>query len=202
MKKLVLGSFQTNCYIIENDKKEVFIVDPGDNGKKINKYLEDNDYKLKAIMITHGHIDHIHAVEYLYNIYKCPVYAHQDTIEIAQDSFLNLSATMSTPYVLDIPMIPASDEFEVIGYKIRWYFLPGHCKGSSMIYLVNKNIMFSGDVLFKGSIGRYDFPTSSHFDTKKTLEVIKEMDLHCDIYPGHGEATTLDEEKQNNYYLR
>lgn len=202
MRRMIVSDFQTNCYIENNDLKEAFIVDPGGNGKKIWKYLNENELQLKAILLTHGHIDHIGAVEYLYNKTHCLVYAHQETIELVKDASMNLSAVFGEPYVLNVPIIEAEDEFEVIGYKMRWYFMPGHCQGSSMIYMIDKQVMFSGDVLFKGSIGRYDFPTSSHYDTKCSLEKIKAFDFDCHVLPGHGDFTTLNEEKKNNPYLR
>jgi len=201
LKKFVLGQLQTNCYMMINDKKEAFIVDPGDNGQKIRHYLTENGLELTAILLTHGHFDHIGAVDYLYDLYHCPIYAHKETIEIAEDPFLNLS-TMSSPMVLSAPITPVDGNMEINGYQIEWLFLPGHCKGSSMIRVLNENIIFSGDVLFKGSIGRFDFPTSSRHDTKQSLKYIKELDYDAVVYPGHGEDTTLNNEKLYNPYLR
>lgn len=201
LKKFVLGQLQTNCYMMINDKKEAFIVDPGDNGKKIRKYLTENELTLTAILLTHGHFDHMGAVDYLYDVYHCPIYAHKETIELASDPFLNLS-TMISPMVLSAPVIAVNEQFELNGYKIEWLFLPGHCQGSSMIRLVDENIIFSGDVLFKGSIGRFDFPTSSHADTKKSLLYIKNLDYDAVVYPGHGEETTLKDELAYNPYLK
>lgn len=201
IKKFIVSSFQTNCYLMINDDKKGFIVDPGDNGKKINKYLIENEIELTAILITHGHIDHIGAVDYLYNIYKCPIIAHEETIEMMRNPQLNLSSYFQGSVILQAPVIKAKDFFELNGYHLEWLFLPGHCQGSSMIRVVDENIIFSGDVLFKGSIGRYDFPSSSHFDTKNSLEYIKSLAYDAIIYPGHGEQTTLKEEQLNNPYL-
>jgi glyoxylase-like metal-dependent hydrolase (beta-lactamase superfamily II) len=201
MKKMILGSFQTNCYIVENDKKEVFIVDPGDNGKKIAKYLNDNELHLTTILLTHGHFDHVGAVDYLYDKYKCKIYAHKETIDLVKDSYLNLSV-MENEFVVKAPILEAPNYFNINGYLIEWMFLPGHCQGSSMIYLKDKNIIFSGDVLFRGSIGRYDFPSSSKYDTIKSLNQIKQLDFDAIIYPGHGEETTLRFEIENNMYLK
>ena len=201
LKRFIVSSFQTNCYLMTNDNHQAFIVDPGDNGKKIHKYLVDNEIDLTAILITHGHIDHVGAVDYLYNIYKCPVITHEESIELMKNPKLNLSSYFQGDVIVNAPLIKADTFFEVNGYKIEWMFLPGHCQGSSMIRVVDENIIFSGDVLFKGSIGRFDFPSSSHFDTKQSLNYINNLEYDAIIYPGHGESTSLLEEKNTNPYL-
>lgn len=202
LKKFIVSSFQTNCYLLVNDKKEGILIDPGDNGKKINRYLIENEIHLCSIMLTHGHIDHIGAVDYLYAIYKCPIYTHHETIEMLKDPKLNLSNVFGEPVVINAPITSAELFFNVAGYEIEWLFLPGHCQGSSMIRIVNENIIFSGDVLFKGSIGRFDFPSSSKSDTKNSLDFIKKIDYDCLVYPGHGDSTSIRFEQVNNYYLR
>ena len=201
LKRFIVSSFQTNCYLMTNDNHQAFIVDPGDNGKKIHKYLVDNEIDLTAILITHGHIDHVGAVDYLYNIYKCPVITHEESIELMKNPKLNLSSYFQGDVIVNAPLIKADSLFEINGYKIEWMFLPGHCQGSSMIRVVDENIIFSGDVLFKGSIGRFDFPSSSHFDTKQSLNYINNLEYDAVIYPGHGESTSLLEEKNTNPYL-
>lgn len=202
LKKFIVSSFQTNCYLLTNDNKEGILIDPGDNGKKINSYLIDNGINLTAILLTHGHIDHIGAVDYLYNIYKCNIYAHKETIEMMRNPKLNLSSLFGHDTIIIAPIIESKDNFSINGYVIEWMFLPGHCQGSSMIRFVNENIIFSGDVLFRESIGRFDFPTSSHSDTKNSLEYIKNIDYDAIVYPGHGEPTSIKYEQSHNYYLK
>ncbi len=202
IKKMILGSMETNCYIVINEEtKECFIIDPATNGQKIVKYLNENELTLKAILITHGHFDHIGAVDYLTDRCDCDVYTHEYTKELLTDTGLNLS-DMIFPFVLKSEVISAEETFELCGYEIRWMLLEGHCQGSSMIYVPKENAIFSGDVLFAGSIGRFDFPTSSNLKTKETLKSIKELDFDAVVYPGHGESTTLAYEKENNPYLK
>lgn len=201
IKRIILGEMQVNCYIVCNENKCI-VIDPGANGQKLARFLEENELSLEAILLTHGHFDHIGAVDYLYDKYHCSVYTHLETIEMMRDSHLNLSQMFGQPYVVKCPIEEIDHSFELIGYHFEWLLLEGHCQGSSMIYCKEQNALFSGDVLFAGSIGRYDFPTSSHLETKKTLETIKGFDFDAKLYPGHGEASTLEYEKNNNPFLR
>lgn len=201
IKKLILGSMQTNCYIVYNDKNECIIIDPGANGQKVLKYLSENELKLCAILITHGHFDHIGAVDYLYEHYHCPIYAHQESIEIMNNPQYNLSC-FEKPFVIKAPIQIAKPIMCIADFDLKWYLLEGHCQGSCMIYIQSENAMFSGDVLFAGSIGRFDFPTSSHLQTKQSLNTIKAMDFDARLLPGHGEESTLLFEQNNNPYLK
>ena len=201
IKTFVLGVMQTNCYIVSNDENHCMIIDPGAQGKKVAKYLEENELVLDAILLTHGHFDHIGAVDYLYDKYHCPIYIHHEDIEMLTNSRLNLSY-LEKQFSLSAPVTPASEHMEISGFKICWFHLPGHCPGASMIYLEDENVIFSGDVLFNGSIGRFDFPNSSKYDTLTSIEKIKTFNFDATLYPGHGPSTTLKSELLSNPYLQ
>ena len=201
IKTFVLGVMQTNCYIVSNDENHCMISDPGAQGKKVAKYLEENELVLDAILLTHGHFDHIGAVDYLYDKYHCPIYIHHEDIEMLTNSHLNLSY-LEKPFSLSAPVTPASEHMEISGFKICWFHLPGHCPGASMIYLEDENVIFSGDVLFNGSIGRFDFPNSSKYDTLTSIEKIKTFNFDATLYPGHGPSSTLKSELLSNPYLQ
>ena len=190
IKTFVLGVMQTNCYIVSNDENHCMIIDPGAQGKKVAKYLEENELVLDAILLTHGHFDHIGAVDYLYDKYHCPIYIHHEDIEMLTNSRLNLSY-LEKPFSLSAPVTPASEHMEISGFKICWFHLPGHCPGASMIYLEDENVIFSGDVLFNGSIGRFDFPNSSKYDTLTSIEKIKTFNFDATLYPAHVPISTL-----------
>jgi hydroxyacylglutathione hydrolase len=201
LKKMVLGVMQVNCYIVYNENNDCLIIDPGAQGRKIAQFIEENNLNVRGILLTHGHFDHIGAIDYLYPLFHCPIYTHQETIELLHDSRLNLSEH-DIPLVIDKPITPVQKVMDIAGFHIQWLLLEGHCQGSSMIYFPNENLLFSGDVLFKGSIGRYDFLSSSHFLTKQSLKTIQSFDFDARLLPGHGDESTLSQEKQNNPFLR
>lgn len=201
IKTLLLGNMQTNCYVVSDDEHHCFIVDPGDNGKKVINYLNDNELILDAILLTHGHFDHIGAVDYIYERYHCPIYIHQEDIALLRDTKANLSV-FETPFIVNAPVLASNENMKIGNFEVNWLHLPGHCPGSSMIHLPKENVIFSGDVLFNGSIGRFDFPNSSKYDTKESLSKIKNYDFDAVVYPGHGSATSLKQEQVSNPYLK
>lgn len=201
IKKLILGTMLCNCYVVYNENKECLVIDPGANGQKVAKYIEENELKLIAILLTHGHFDHIGAVDYLYQRYQCDIYAHQDSFELLKDPKLNLSF-YDRDFIIKSPVLKCSEKMNLAGQNIEWLLLEGHCQGSSMIYMPSENAIFSGDVLFAGSIGRFDFPTSSHLQTKESLEKIKALEYDARLLPGHGEESTLSYEQLYNPYLK
>ncbi|WP_249030426.1 MBL fold metallo-hydrolase [Tannockella kyphosi] len=200
LKTLVLGSYQTNCYIVQDEHKHCIIIDPGSIGRKIVNYLNENELMVDAILLTHGHHDHIGAVDYVYKQYPCPIYCHQETIEMIVQPSLNLSCHGNS-FVVESPTLEAPTYFTIGSFDIEWMFLPGHCQGSSMIRFVKENIIFSGDVLFQGSIGRFDFPSSSKHDTIQSIQKMKSLDYDAVVYPGHGPSTTLKQEQETNPYF-
>lgn len=207
LKRIVLGSFAANCYIYYDlETKEAMVIDPGDEGKRIKHFLKELELDLIAVLLTHGHIDHIGALEYLYIQYpSMRVYIHEEDAVFLKDSRLNLSLSFKNSaftYLHPIHLLKDQESFKLIGQNITCLHFPGHTPGSCMYALEPEHLLFSGDVLFAGSIGRYDLPLGSHGDTLQSLKNIKNLDVDYLLYPGHGERSTIGKELTDNPYLR
>ena len=206
IKTLVLGEISTNCYLVCNrDTKECVIIDPADEADVIKKAIEELSAAPKAVLLTHGHYDHIGAAEELKKYFNIKIYANELEQEVLNSSYKNLSEIMGS-HALSID----ADEYltdghvlELAGLRIKAVSTPGHTKGGVcyIISLAKEQAVFSGDTLFQGSVGRYDFPTS---DGNALFQSIKEkllcLDESMKVYPGHGPTTSIGEEKPHFVY--
>ncbi len=206
IKVVQVGLFSTNCYLVMNDDTlEGFIIDPGSETIKINSEIEEMGMVPVAILITHGHFDHIMAVDELKMKYKIQSYVHEAEAEVLKDSYLNSSARLGRKRFTTVPDVLLKDE-EVIspaGIDVKTISTPGHTQGGACFYLEKEKLLFSGDTLFCESIGRTDLPTG---DTDLLIRSVKTRlaVLPEDVFvlPGHGEPTSIGHEKQCNSYMR
>lgn len=193
-----LGELQANCYFLTQDK-DCVIIDAGDSADFILEEISRNNLNVKALISTHGHFDHVMAVGELQASLDVPFYIS------AKDRFLlDRVAETAKHFLGHVPaIIPINgsknlmqNSLQVTGFELQVYPTPGHTPGSVCIYLKEESCLFTGDTLFKDGIGRYDF---SYSDKKllmtsinQLIEVLPEETL---IYPGHGDPSTLGEEK-------
>ena len=190
--KLTLGLYQVNTYILSQDNNAV-VIDPGYESDAIVDHLNDNDLTLKAILLTHGHFDHVGAVKELAAETGCPVYIH------AAEATLPPMMTAGPLYYTHT--YAEGDTLTPIpGMELKVLHTPGHTPGS--VCLLWGDQMFSGDTLFEGSCGRVDFPGSSPQQMKESLHRLASLQAEYHVHPGHGESTTLNREKGYNPYLR
>ncbi|MDD6797481.1 MAG: MBL fold metallo-hydrolase [Clostridia bacterium] len=196
----VVGAISTNCYIlVNNDTKEAVIVDPGADEPAISQVISDNNVKPVAVLLTHGHFDHILAVDKIRTKYGIPVYMGADEQNLAADAALNLSADFGcTCTVKAEHLVHDRDDIELAGFTFHVIATPGHTEGSVCYYLSDEGILLSGDTLFCEGMGRTDLPTGS---SRKLMESIANrlMTLpdETNVYPGHGEETQIGWEKSN-----
>lgn len=200
-KNMVLGPVGTNCILIKNsDTGEMLIVDPADQAGEIAKAVTLLDGNPVGILLTHGHFDHICAVDDLRDLYEIPVFACKQEKDVLEDSMLNLSASWDTPYSTHADrLLEDEEEFTLAGFAIRMMHTPGHTHGSCCYYFPEEGFLLSGDTLFAGSVGRMDFPTSSARDMKESLQrLLSSLPEDTAVYPGHESSTTIGYEKRYN----
>ncbi|MFI3170776.1 MAG: MBL fold metallo-hydrolase [Eubacteriales bacterium] len=205
IKKFVLGYVQTNTYVVMNeDTKVAFAIDPAEKPEILMDFFETEGYKLEAILLTHGHFDHIGAVSRLVEEYQVDTYAIAEEIELLATPELNLSTSIRRPMsVKNVMELQDGQELEVAGIVIKVLATPGHTLGGACYYIEENGIVFAGDTLFQNSVGRTDFPNGSHeqliASIKKQLFTLPDDTI---VYPGHMGETTIEHEKQNNPFVR
>lgn len=205
LQEMTLGQVQTNCYLIGNEKtKEAVVIDPADEGAYIAKRLRSLGYALKAILLTHGHFDHITGAEELRSLTGAEIYAYEGEKELLADPKLNCSSIAGhTVSLVPDKFFKDKDQLELAGFTFEVLFTPGHTSGSVCFYLKSEGILFSGDTLFQESVGRSDLPTGNGRRLVKSVnERLLPLGEDILVYPGHGEDTTIGYEKRYNYYLK
>lgn len=201
----VLGSFSTNCYTVANsDTREAIIIDPADRADYLIGMYENQNLKPVAVLLTHGHYDHIGALSGIREAYPdIKVYAGINEEEVLKNTDLNLSSVLGTAMVTAADIyVDDNDIIELLGTRIKCLHVPGHTKGGTCYYFADEKLLFSGDTLFYGSIGRSDFPTG---DGHALLENIEKKLLvlpgDVTVYPGHNDRTSIKKEKEYNPYF-
>lgn len=203
-----VGNIETNCYLVINeDTKETIVVDPGEEGDFIAGRINSQGLKCAAILYTHGHFDHTTGTDDLKKAleYETKVYANSLEKELLMDSLLNHSEKHglgSRQYPADI-YIEDGDILSLAGFDIRAISTPGHTPGGMCYYFPEEGVLFSGDTLFNGSVGRTDF-AEGDFATlvKSIVDKLYTLPEETKVYPGHMGDTTIGKEKSSNPYVR
>lgn len=202
IKTMVLGPVQTNCYLIYDDEtKRGFLVDPADQSETIERACTGLGVKPEAILLTHGHGDHILAAEDLRKKYGIPVLAGERERELLADPSLNLSAALGLGSVglRADREVKDGEELELAGFRLKVLATPGHTKGSVCYLDEREKVLISGDTLFEESLGRTDFPTGSTKEIVDSISrVLFSLPEEIMVYPGHGDPTTIGHEKAYN----
>lgn len=201
--------FSANSYVVGEKNGPCVVIDLGSTNERIINYIKENHTTCVGILLTHGHYDHIRGIKKFLEHYNCTVFVSEKDDEMLDNSRLNGSlmidgsekiVTLGTnrKYLLD-------DEDEISFYGGLLFFkvieTPFHTDGSVCYLCEKENALFTGDTLFKGSIGRTDLPNGKARLIKPSLEKLKKLDPKLVVYPGHGDSTTLEKELKENIYL-
>ena len=201
----VLGSFGTNSYIVYNTEgREAVLIDPPSNADFILNMIRQQRFKLQAILLTHGHIDHMGAVGQIKGeLPDVKVYAAREEAEVLGDSTKNLSTMFGSAMSLEADVYLRDGEtLSFMNREICCKLVPGHTQGGMCYYIPEDHMVFSGDTLFAGSVGRSDFPTGSASTLIRSIEErLFVLPGDTKVYPGHGEATTIEREKKMNPFF-
>ena len=190
---LPLGDYQTNCYIVHaDDSKSCLIIDPGYQSEDILDVCQEKGLTIAAIALTHGHFDHVGAVKELAAETGCEVYLHEDD--------LTMPPMMTAGKLYYTHTYTEGDVLNIAGLTVSVLHTPGHTPGS--VCLAIENHLFSGDTLFAGSCGRTDLPGGSWKTIQDSLHRLAALEGNYWVHPGHGESTTLAQEKKYNPYMK
>jgi len=187
IKSAPMGNYQTNCYIVTINEKDI-IIDPGMDA---TAWVKENVTNPIAILNTHGHFDHVWSNKELKEDLNIPIYCPKDDcFMLSDDPF-----SQGTPSSKADIEVNGDEEFDLDGFKFKFHHFAGHTPGCSAIEI--EDALFSGDFIFDGSIGRVDFPYSQPEDMKKSINKVLQWDKNLTVYTGHGSSTTLEKEKDS-----
>lgn len=200
----VLGPVMTNCYFaINEDTKETIIIDPADKAEVLIQKINKETLKPVAVLLTHGHFDHILAASEIAVNFHIPIYASKEEKELLETPSLNLSVSLGKNISLTpTTLLNDKDIIKLAGTEVNVIHTPGHTSGGICYLFKESKILFSGDTLFEGTVGRADLPTGN-LNTLLDSVNHKLMTLPDDttVFPGHGESTTVGHERNTNPYV-
>ena len=205
IKRYMTGPIQVNTYLVyDEESKKGFIVDPGGYNKVLTKEVRDNDVNIKYIILTHGHSDHICGVnEHKAEFPDAKIVAYKDEEAMLENPNLNQSPGFGVPYSTKADILVSDgDELKVGDVTLKFIHTPGHTEGGMCIYVKEAKALFSGDTLFRQSIGRTDFPGGSYKEIMDSIR--KKLFLLPDdtnVFPGHMGTTSIGFEKENNPFV-
>ncbi|MCD8508741.1 MAG: MBL fold metallo-hydrolase [Bacillus sp. (in: Bacteria)] len=206
-KQLPLGPLQTNGYVLYdiNDSKGIMI-DPGGDGDELIAWLKEQGISIEVILLTHAHFDHIGAVDAVREAFQASVYLHKEEADWLEEPQLNGSALF--PGIEKISAKPADklitseSSLKIGNFVFEVYHTPGHSPGSVSYYLKSSNVVFSGDVLFRGGVGRTDLPGGNEETLMNSIHnKLLSLPDETIVANGHGPVTTIGEEKETNPFI-
>lgn len=205
IQNFVLGMVGTNCYLVVNEEeKQCILIDPAVYSGEIAEQIRREGLDLRAILLTHGHFDHIMGIDgFRKEFPEIPVYAHREEEALLKDASMNASLEFGRQYTFSgAAYAEDGDVIDLAGMQFQVIHTPGHTIGGCCYYLQEEKVLFSGDTLFRESIGRTDFPTGNGGQLMRSIrEKLFTLPEETAVYPGHMERTTIGDEKKYNPYF-
>lgn len=196
---LTLGAYQTNTYIVENGRS-CAVIDPGYEPETILAFLRQKNLTVDAILLTHGHFDHVGAVEAIVSATGCKLWMSESDWSQPTDPIHTYFYPIANCDFTEVRFCEDREQILAGGLNFLVLATPGHTYGS--VCFLCEDALFSGDTLFSGSCGRTDLPGGNRNLIRESLERLAKLEGNYTVYPGHGESTTLAQEKQYNPYMR
>ena len=197
---LTLGDYQTNTYIVSGNGQSCAIIDPGFKPETILEQVKKLNLTVDAVLLTHGHFDHVGGVERIVAATGCDLWMHKADWDLPRSPVSRYLYPLANSGFTDIFFCAEGTNIAAGGLTFTVLSTPGHTPGS--VCFLCKDVLFSGDTLFAGSCGRTDLPGGDHNAIRLSLRRLAMLDHPTTVYPGHGSATTLRQEQLSNPYLR
>ncbi len=206
INQLPLGPLQTNSYFIGSEAtKKAVIIDPSWDGALIAQFIADSGFTLEKILLTHAHFDHVGGLNELKAVHDVPVYAHPDALPMLEHAAASAAHFGVEMQAIAPPeqTIQAGDAIAVGDLTLQVLYTPGHAPGHVSFYLPEHNVVFSGDALFRGSIGRTDLPGGDYQQLITSIESeLLTLPDETQVLSGHGAATSIGQERKTNPFLQ
>jgi len=202
IETMQVGYLQANCYLVYDPaSKDACIIDPGGDASVIARKIKELSLFPRGIFLTHGHYDHIAANNELRKLFNTKIYIHKEDAEFLREASLNGSAFFGEDIKFPEADVMLEDNSVIKNGEIEFKIIhtPGHTPGG--ICIISGDYIFTGDTLFKGSVGRWDLPGGSEKLLKESLKKLSKLPKTMKIFPGHGDESTIEEELKSNPYL-
>ncbi|RJQ51340.1 MAG: MBL fold metallo-hydrolase [Nitrospiraceae bacterium] len=202
LKKLVVGPLQENCYIVGDKKtKQAIVIDPGDEPDRILDEIKEHGLEVSAVILTHAHFDHVGAAGDIRKGTGAKILMHKDDMEaygLAKEQAFFWGYEME-----DLPQpdgfVDEGDEIKAGNLGFRVMHTPGHSQGGICLY--GEGVVFTGDTIFQGSVGRTDFPGGSIEELRESFRRLLDLPEDTKVFSGHGPETTIGTEKRENFFM-
>ncbi len=205
IETIVVGEFAVNCFVIAGTHGQALVVDPGEDADLVMTHLRERELSVAAYLMTHGHCDHINALAAVHDAFPAPVAIHP-----ADREWAFTSANTLPPFFCTAPRQPGGPcmdladgaHYTLAGLELSIIETPGHTPGGVCIHFEQEATLITGDTLFAGSVGRTDLHGGDSRVLAASLKKLKQLPDHTRIFPGHGPASTIGQERRTNYFMQ